>query len=62
MPVKKLPPPRKEYFCFQKYGKSAHAAQCAKSRVLTKLIDTIIDIDSFDLQRNYSPNYLNNTW
>ena len=50
MPVKKLPPPRKEYFCFQKYGKSAHSSQCDKSRGLTKVIDTIINIDSFDQQ------------
>ena len=50
MPVKKLSLPGKEYFCFQKDGKSAHAAQCAKSRVSTKVIDTIIEIDSFDHQ------------
>ena len=29
-------------------GKSAHTVQCFKSRVLTKVIDTIIDIYSFD--------------
>ena len=46
-PVTKLPPKGKEYFCFQKYGKSAHSTQCSKSCVLTKLIYTIIYIDSF---------------
>ena len=45
MTVKKLPPPGKECFCFQIYGKSAHATQCAISRAFTKLIDTIIEID-----------------
>ena len=38
MPVKTLPPPGKEYFCFQKYSKSAHAAQCSKSYVLMLLL------------------------
>ena len=47
MPVKTKPPPGKEYFCLQKYCKSAHAAQRAKSYVLTKVIDTILDIDLF---------------
>ena len=44
MPVKKLPPPGK-YYVFQKYGKSYHAAQCTKSGVFTKVIDTIPEID-----------------
>ena len=35
-------------FFFQKDGKSAYASQCAKSRVLNKLIYIILDIDSFD--------------
>ena len=37
---------RKRIF-FQKDGKSDHAAQCAKSLVLTKVIDTILYIGSF---------------
>ena len=36
--------------CFQRDGKIAHTAQCAKSRVLMKVVDKIIDIDSFNLQ------------
>ena len=34
--------------CFQTDGKSAHAAQCAKSRVLNKVIDIIFDIHFFE--------------
>ena len=33
---------------FQKYGKSARAAYCTKSRVLTKVIANILDIDLFE--------------
>ena len=44
MPIKNLSQPR---LFSQKYGKSDNAAQCAKSRVLTKRIDTIIESDSF---------------
>ena len=43
-PMKTLSSPRKQN-CFQKDGKSAHAEQCAKSRVLTKVIDTILEND-----------------
>ena len=50
MPIKKLPPLGKEYFCFQIDGKSYHAVHCAKSRVSIKVIDTILEIDSFDQQ------------
>ena len=45
MSVKKLPP---SVNVFQKYGKSAHDAQWDKSRVLIKVIDNIVGIDSFD--------------
>ena len=31
----------------QKYGRSNHAAQCSKSQILTNVIDTIIEINSF---------------
>ena len=40
--IQKTPSARKR---LKKYGKSYYAAQCAKSRLLTKVIDTIIDID-----------------
>ena len=36
---------------FQMDGKSAHAAQCNKSRASTKVIDSIIEIHSFDQKR-----------
>ena len=29
-------------------GETAHAEQCSKSRALTKVIDLIIDIESFE--------------
>ena len=45
MPVKIFPPPGIVFP--KKDGKSAHAAQCSKSRLLTKVIDKIPDIDSF---------------
>ena len=36
------------YICFHSDGKSAHAAQCAKSMALTKCIDLFLDIESFE--------------
>ena len=45
-----LPPLGKSYFCFQVDNKSPHAAQCVKSRVLNKVIDSIISINSFEQQ------------
>ena len=45
MPAKKIPLPGIVFKCF---GKRAHAAKCEKSCVLTKVIDTIIEIDSFE--------------
>ena len=42
-----LPPVGKEYLCFQVNSKSPHAAQCIKSRVLNKAIDSILSIDTF---------------
>ena len=44
----KLPPSRKYYLCSQSNGKYTHAAQCAKSRALTKVIDLSLDIESFE--------------
>ena len=37
-----LPPVGKEYMCFQKDGKTAQAARCIKSRIMTKLIDSVL--------------------
>ena len=42
-----LPPVGKEYFCFQVNSKYPHAAQCVKSRVLNKAIDSILSINTF---------------
>ena len=36
--------------CFQVNIKSPHAAQCFKSRVLNKAIDSILSIDTFEQQ------------
>ena len=50
IPANRLPLPGNEYFCFQIDSKSAHSAQHSRSRVLTKVIDTILDIISFEHQ------------
>ena len=34
--------------CFQKYGKTAEAARCIKSRIMTKAIDYVLSIDKFE--------------
>ena len=41
----KLPSSGKQYICFQSDCKYAHADQYYKSRLLTKVIDLIIDIE-----------------
>ena len=46
-----LPPVGKECLCFQVNRKSPHDAQCVKSRVLNKAIDSILSIDTFEQQR-----------
>ena len=46
----KLPPDGKEYWCFQINGKSSHAAQCFKSRIIDKAADYILYIDTFEQQ------------
>ena len=43
----KLPPPGKQYLCLKMYGETAHDAQCSKSHLLTKVIDLILEIESF---------------
>ena len=45
-----LPSLGKEYLCFQVDNKSPHAAQCVKSRVLNKVIDSILSINAFEQQ------------
>ena len=41
----KIPPSRKDFF--HSGSKSSHAAKCAKSSPLTKVIGLILEIDSF---------------
>ena len=36
--------------CFQKDGKTAQAARCIKSRIMTKVIDYVLSIDTFEQQ------------
>ena len=45
-----LTPLGKEYLCFQVDNKSPHAVQCVKSRVLKKVIDSILSINTFAQQ------------
>ena len=45
-----LPPLGKEYLCFQVDNKSPHADQCVKSRVLKKVIVSILSINTFEQQ------------
>ena len=45
-----LPPLGKEYLCFQVENKSPRAAQCVKSMVLNKAIDSTISINKFEQQ------------
>ena len=42
----KLPPAGKEYLCFQINGKSSQAAKCVESRIMTKVINHILSIDT----------------
>ena len=43
-----LPPLGKEYLCFQVDNESPHASQFIKSRVLKKVIDSILSINTFE--------------
>ena len=45
----KLTPVDKEYFYFQINGKSLHAAQCVKSRIINMAIDSILSIYTYAL-------------
>ena len=40
----------KEYMCFMKEGKTDQAATCIISRIMTKLIDSDLSIDTFKQQ------------
>ena len=46
----KLPPDGKEYLCFHIDGKYSQAAKCVKYRIMTKVIDYIFYIDTFEQQ------------
>ena len=43
-----LPPVGKKYMCFMKEGKSDQADRCIKSRIMTKVIDYVLSIDTFE--------------
>ena len=45
-----LLPVGKEYFCFRVDNRSPHAAQCVKSCILNKSIDSFPSIDTFEQQ------------
>ena len=45
-----LPPVGKSYICFMKEGKSDQAARCIKSRIMIKVIDFFLSIDTFEQQ------------
>ena len=45
-----LPLVGKEYMCFMKEDKSDQAARCIKSRTMTKVIDSVLSIDTFEQQ------------
>ena len=36
--------------CFQKDGKTNQATRCIKSRIMTKVIDSVLSIDTFNQQ------------
>ena len=46
----KIRPAGKEYLCFHIHGRSSHAAQCVKSRIMNKAINSILSIDTFEQQ------------
>ena len=48
--IKQFPPDGKEYFCFQINGRSSHNAQCVKSRIINKAIDSTLYIDTSEQQ------------
>ena len=46
----KLTPLGKEYMCFKIDGKYYQAYKCVESRIMTKLIDCVIYINTFEQQ------------
>ena len=36
--------------CFQKDGKAAQASRCIKSRIMTKVVDSVLLVDTFEQQ------------
>ena len=48
--TKQLPPAGKEYLFFEINSKFPYAAQCFKSRILNKYINSILSIDTFEQQ------------
>ena len=48
--TKQLPLAGQEYLCFQINGRSSHASQCVKSRIINKAIYSILSIDTFEQQ------------
>ena len=46
-----LPPVGKQYMCFQKYGEAAQASRCIKSRIMTKVVDYVLSIDTFEQKK-----------
>ena len=46
----KLPPAGKESFCFQIKGKSSQSEKCVKSRIINRVVDYILYIDTFEQQ------------
>ena len=44
----KIPLAGKEYLFFHIHGRYSHAAQCVKSRIMIKSVDSILSIDTFE--------------
>ena len=44
----KVPPVGKEYMCFQNDGKNAQASNCIKSKIMNKVTDSVLSIDTFE--------------
>ena len=57
-----LTPVRKEYMCFQKDGKTFQTAQCIKSRIITKVIDYFLSVDTVEQQRVVLKGMLQSLW
>ena len=45
-----LQPASKAYLCFHINGKYPHSAQCVKLRIIKKVVDYILSIDTFEKQ------------